>query len=143
MPFAVFPSHQCEQRRHLGQHCGVPPQISNSILGKVERVNVHRQQREHVWVKIACLHDWSCVPQRTLFCGVRRGIPRSQRSLHVSSRKICKLSLRRSVLRNVIVSNASCPRILTNRKARRESALAVLDATDQSKIMLQREIVGS
>ncbi|RNC39643.1 hypothetical protein TcCL_NonESM10982, partial [Trypanosoma cruzi] len=122
--------------RHLGQHCGAPPQISNSILGKVERVNVHRQLQDHVWVKIACLHDWSCVPQRTLFCGVRRGIPRSQRSLHVSSRQIRKLSLRRSVLHNVIVSNASCPRILTNRKARRESALAVIDATDQSKIML-------
>ncbi|RNC35397.1 hypothetical protein TcCL_Unassigned01719, partial [Trypanosoma cruzi] len=30
----------------------------------------------------------------------------------------------------------SCPRILTSRKARRESALAVIDATDQSKIML-------
>ncbi|KAF8301128.1 hypothetical protein TcBrA4_0051800 [Trypanosoma cruzi] len=87
-------------------------------------------------VQIACLHDWSGVPQRTLLCGVRRGIPRNQRSLHVSSRKIRKLSLRRSVLHNVVVSNASCPRILTNRKARRESALAVLDATDQSKIML-------
>ncbi|RNC61966.1 hypothetical protein TcCL_ESM00357 [Trypanosoma cruzi] len=47
-----LPSHQRDQRRHLGQHCGVPPQISNYALGKIERIGVLRQLRDHVWVKL-------------------------------------------------------------------------------------------
>ncbi|RNC53180.1 hypothetical protein TcCL_ESM09520 [Trypanosoma cruzi] len=90
-PSAVPPLHQCDQRRHLGQHCGVPPQISDCVLGKVERIDVHRQRRDHVWVPIVCLHNLSRVSQRTPFCGMRRLIPRSQGSLHVGSRQIREL----------------------------------------------------
>ncbi|RNC54031.1 hypothetical protein TcCL_ESM08578 [Trypanosoma cruzi] len=66
-------------------------QISNSILGKVKRVDVLRQQRDHVWVQIVRLHDWSSVPQRTAFYGMSRGIPMSQSSLNLGSRKIREL----------------------------------------------------
>ncbi|PWV07851.1 hypothetical protein C3747_97g89 [Trypanosoma cruzi] len=39
------------------------------------------------------------------------------------------------------MSNASCPRILTNREARCGSALAVLDATVQSKIKVPSDSI--
>ncbi|RNC43004.1 hypothetical protein TcCL_NonESM07362, partial [Trypanosoma cruzi] len=77
--------------------------------GKVERIDVLRQLRDHVWIQIVRLYDLSSVSQRTAFCGMRRGIPRNQGSFDLGSRKIREL---------FVVSKASCPRILTNREAR-------------------------
>ncbi|RNC61877.1 hypothetical protein TcCL_ESM00491, partial [Trypanosoma cruzi] len=56
---------------------------------------------------------------------MRRGTPSSQSSFDLSISNIREI---------FVVSNASCPRILTNREARWGSALAVFRATDQSKI---------
>ncbi|KAF8287668.1 hypothetical protein TcYC6_0026040 [Trypanosoma cruzi] len=41
-----------------------------------------------VWIQIVRLHNWSSVPQQTLFYGMRRGIPRSQSSFHLGSRQV-------------------------------------------------------
>ncbi|RNF21592.1 hypothetical protein TcG_02911 [Trypanosoma cruzi] len=59
--------------------------------GKFERVDLLRQLRDHVWIQIVCLHDWSSVPQRALFYGMRRGIPRSQSSFDMGGRNIREL----------------------------------------------------
>ncbi|RNC36126.1 hypothetical protein TcCL_Unassigned00942 [Trypanosoma cruzi] len=92
LPFRSFsPSHQYNQQRYMGQHCGVILHLPNCALEKVERVDVLRQLRDHVWVQIVFLHYLSSVPRRTPLYGMRRGIPRSQSSPHVSSRKIRKL----------------------------------------------------
>ncbi|RNF18370.1 hypothetical protein TcG_05241 [Trypanosoma cruzi] len=67
------------------------PNIELCVLGKVERINVLRQLRDHVWIQIVRLHGLSGMPRRTPFCEMRRGIPRSQSALGLGSRKIREL----------------------------------------------------
>ncbi|KAF8299371.1 hypothetical protein TcYC6_0064880 [Trypanosoma cruzi] len=70
---------------------GVLPQISNSILGEGRTDRRASPTARSRVGPIVFLHYLSSVPQRTPLYGMRRGIPRSQSSPHVSSRNIREL----------------------------------------------------
>ncbi|RNC33684.1 hypothetical protein TcCL_Unassigned03594, partial [Trypanosoma cruzi] len=114
---------------------GVLPQISNCVLGRSNRSTCTANREITCGSKSHVSTIFCDVPQRTRFMECTVSFQGARARSTWAAVRFVSFSLCRSVPRNFIVSNTSCPRILTNRKARWGSALAVFQDTNQSRIM--------